>query len=153
MKQSCRAEILWGSYPCKVASRMSTRTSLTGDTQDEVERTVPCLHSNVWFPAENKRQWFAPLLFQGIRDPAGLRREGQYLPFCFSRWRGIYTKMRPAYHLLEDFSIQKPHSFRDGEKRNFPKGQTCLSHGSVSSLSSEQHNAPLEKERAELAVW
>lgn len=68
----------------------------------------------------------------------------------------MYTKMSPAYHMLEDwFSIQKPHSFRDGEKRNFPKGQTpsCLSHGSVSNLSSEQHNTPLEKVQAELAVW
>lgn len=131
---------------------------IADNTWDKVGRAVPCLLGSVQFPAEYKRHWFAPLVFWGIRNPAGLRRGvGEYLAFCFSRWRGTYClKTSPDYHMVKDcFSIHEPCSLRDGERRNFPKDKqySCLSYGSVSCLSCGQHKTPLEKEQAELAVW
>lgn len=139
MKQYCGVEIFlrgraiferWQAEWASGHPQPAPLRWIADNTRDKVGRAVPCLLGRVRFPAEYRRQWFAPLVFQGIRDPAGLRRGvGEYLAVCFSRWRGTYyLKTSPDYHMVKDcfLSIQEPWSLRAGERGSFPKGQTAF---------------------------
>lgn len=127
MKQSCRAEILCESYPMQSGEQ--------GGHQDIPGLLTHGMKWKGWRPACTAV--LGPL--QNIKGSDLLHwyfRASEILLDWGGEWKNICQFAfqgegeciwSPDYHILEVwFSIQEPHSFRDGERKNFPKGQIAF---------------------------